>query len=205
MVWRENFRRLLDAAQKREKQEWANEKPELDNARRMRGTYFIDPRQGLARRMAQSPAMLFMQTCHPHFSSFPRLRAICRVPGPLAPPVSPAYFVDRPVQSAPDRRVADLVVEPRSRTWSWSQLAGLAPQRPLACDLRARGFCFVTESSLAENFYVITQHHCAVLLNKGTFTRDFPCMPRYVSCSPRYSSFVDCRGHGCYWQVLEGV
>ena len=30
------------AAQKREKRELANEKPKLDNARRMRGIYFID-------------------------------------------------------------------------------------------------------------------------------------------------------------------
>ena len=28
--------------QKREQQEWANEKPKLDNARRLRGIYFID-------------------------------------------------------------------------------------------------------------------------------------------------------------------
>ena len=34
------------AAQKREKQGWANEKPELDNARRLRGIYFIDPEDG---------------------------------------------------------------------------------------------------------------------------------------------------------------
>ena len=85
------------------KQEWANEKPKLDNARRMRGTSFIDPRQGLSRRMAHSPAMFLKQTCHPHFSSFPRLRANCRVLGPLAPLVSPACLEDRPVQSAPDR------------------------------------------------------------------------------------------------------
>ena len=29
-------------AQNREKQEWKNEKPKLDNARRLRGIYFID-------------------------------------------------------------------------------------------------------------------------------------------------------------------
>ena len=37
---------LGKAAQKREKQEWANEEPKLDNARRMRGIYFIDPDDG---------------------------------------------------------------------------------------------------------------------------------------------------------------
>ena len=30
----------------REKQEWANDKPKLDNARRLRGNYFIDPEDG---------------------------------------------------------------------------------------------------------------------------------------------------------------
>ena len=31
------------AAQNREKQEWKSEKPKLDHARRLRGTYFIGP------------------------------------------------------------------------------------------------------------------------------------------------------------------
>ena len=34
---------ITKAAQKREKQEWANEKPKLDSARKMRGVYFNDP------------------------------------------------------------------------------------------------------------------------------------------------------------------
>ena len=34
------------------------------------------------------------------------------------------------------------------------------------------GSGFVTDSSLQENFYVVTQHHCAVLLNKDTFKYD---------------------------------
>ena len=34
------------AAQKKEKQECANEKPKLDNVRRLRGFYFIDPEDG---------------------------------------------------------------------------------------------------------------------------------------------------------------
>ena len=32
-----------DAAQRKEKQVWAIEKPKLDNARRLRGIHFIDP------------------------------------------------------------------------------------------------------------------------------------------------------------------
>ena len=42
-VWLEVWTKIGKAAQKREKQEWAIEKPELDNARRLRGIYFIDP------------------------------------------------------------------------------------------------------------------------------------------------------------------
>ena len=34
---------LSDAAQRKGKQKWAIEKPKLDNARRLRGIYFIDP------------------------------------------------------------------------------------------------------------------------------------------------------------------
>ena len=45
------------------------------------------------------------------------------------------------------------------------------------------GAGFVTDSSLAENFYVITQYHCVVLSNKDTFTRDFSCTPVHVPCS----------------------
>ena len=34
---------ITKAAEKRERQEWASKKPKLENARRMRGIYFIDP------------------------------------------------------------------------------------------------------------------------------------------------------------------
>ena len=36
-------RKLVKTAQNREKKEWAREEPKLDNARRLRGIYFIDP------------------------------------------------------------------------------------------------------------------------------------------------------------------
>ena len=45
-MWPEVWTKIQKAAQKREKQEWANEKPTLDNARRLRGIYFIDPDDG---------------------------------------------------------------------------------------------------------------------------------------------------------------
>ena len=42
-VWPEVWTNIRKAAQNREKQEWAEEKPKLDNARKLRGIYFIDP------------------------------------------------------------------------------------------------------------------------------------------------------------------
>ena len=33
---------MSDASKRKEKQKWAIEKPKLDNARRLRGIYFID-------------------------------------------------------------------------------------------------------------------------------------------------------------------
>ena len=35
--------KICKAAQNREKQEWAKEKPKLDSARKLRGIHFIDP------------------------------------------------------------------------------------------------------------------------------------------------------------------
>ena len=34
---------MSEASKRREKQKWTIEKPKLDNARRLRGIYFIDP------------------------------------------------------------------------------------------------------------------------------------------------------------------
>ena len=43
-VWPEIWTKIGNAAQNRKKkQEWAKEKPKLDNARKLRGIYFIDP------------------------------------------------------------------------------------------------------------------------------------------------------------------
>ena len=52
------------------------------------------------------------------------------------------------------------------------------------------GSRFVTDRSLAENFHVITEHHCVALLNKDTFTRDFTCSHIHVPCSLRCSTWV---------------
>ena len=42
-LWPELWTKLARNAKLREKQKWAIEKPKLDNARRLRGIYFIDP------------------------------------------------------------------------------------------------------------------------------------------------------------------
>ena len=41
--WPEIWKKMSEAAQRKEKQKWAIEKPKLDNAKRLRGIYFIDP------------------------------------------------------------------------------------------------------------------------------------------------------------------
>ena len=42
-LWPEMRKHVSDASKRKEKQKWAIEKPKLDNARRLRGIYFIDP------------------------------------------------------------------------------------------------------------------------------------------------------------------
>ena len=42
-VWPEVWTKIGKAAQNGEEQEWAKEKEKLDNARKLRGIYFIDP------------------------------------------------------------------------------------------------------------------------------------------------------------------
>ena len=42
-LWPDVWTKIGKAAQNREQQEWAKEKPKLDNARRLRGIYSIDP------------------------------------------------------------------------------------------------------------------------------------------------------------------
>ena len=44
--WREIWTDMSDASKRKEKQKWAIEKPRLNNARRLRGIYFIDPEDG---------------------------------------------------------------------------------------------------------------------------------------------------------------
>ena len=53
---------MCDAFKRKEKQKWTVEKPEIDNARRLRGIYFVDPEDEefkttvkKARRMLEIP------------------------------------------------------------------------------------------------------------------------------------------------------
>ena len=130
--------------------------------------------------------MLFKQTCHPHFSPV----ANCRVPGPRASPFSLSCLEDRQFQPAPDRQIANFVVEPRSSEGIGPERLGRSPSRPVACGLRTGGSGFVTDSSLQDNFHVVTHHHFAVLLNKDTFKYDISCTTIQVSCSLRYATWA---------------
>ena len=58
----------------------------------------------------------------------------------------------------------------------------------VVCVQEGRGF--VTDRSLAENFHVITKHHCAVLLNKDPFDSGYMCTAIQVPCTHRYSSWA---------------
>ena len=42
-LWPELWKKLGRNAQLKERQKWSHEKPKLDNARKLRGIYFIDP------------------------------------------------------------------------------------------------------------------------------------------------------------------
>ena len=41
-LWPEIWEEMSEASKRKEKQKWASEKPKLDNARKLRGIYFID-------------------------------------------------------------------------------------------------------------------------------------------------------------------
>ena len=42
-MWPDMWKRMSDASKRKENQKWTIEKPKLDNARNLRGIYFIDP------------------------------------------------------------------------------------------------------------------------------------------------------------------
>ena len=73
----------------------------------------------------------------------------------------------------------------------------------MECDLAYRRWsCFVTDSSLQENFYVATQHHCAVFFNQDTFEYYISCTPFQDPCSLRNASWAVGR-RGGYQQISQ--
>ena len=58
----------------------------------------------------------------------------------------------------------------------------------VVCVQEGSGCC--NHQSLAENFHVVTQHGCAVLLNKDTFEPNYSCLPLFIPCKLRYASWA---------------
>ena len=53
---------------------------------------------------------------------------------------------------------------------------------------KAPAFC--NDKCLQDNFYVVTLHGCAVLLNKDTFEPNYSCVPIFIPCKLRYASWA---------------
>ena len=70
----------------------------------------------------------------------------------------------------------------------------------MVCVQEGSGFC--NDQSLAENFYVVTQHGCAVLLSKDTFEPNFSCVLLFIPCKLSNATWGR-RGRGCYWLVPQ--
>ena len=102
----------------------------------------------------------------------------------------------------PKRRQTDNL-----QIWSWNPRPSRGSD-PILLTSHLNGPCHmicvedgsgcVTDSSLAENFYVATQHHCTVLLNKDTFKRDISGTSFEVHCS-RELPDMDCGRRGVHW------
>ena len=75
----------------------------------------------------------------------------------------------RPARPGFDQQNVNFVVEHRSSEEIGPGCLGRSPHRPVAVICVQEGSGFVTDSSLQENFYVVTRHHSAVLLNEDTF------------------------------------
>ena len=52
------------------------------------------------------------------------------------------------------------------------------------------GADFCHDKSLQDNFCVVTQHNCAVVLNKNIFAPRFSCVPLFVHCELKYSTWA---------------
>ena len=67
-LWPEICKSMRKNAKLKEKQKWSNEKPQLDNARELRGIYFIDPedtelKETISRMLARSWKQQWLPLC----------------------------------------------------------------------------------------------------------------------------------------------
>ena len=84
-VWPDMWKPLSDASKRKEKQKWAIEKPTLENARRLRGIFFIDHDDGEfirkmknARRKLEIPIQAAMLSRTQHEKAQGKLSHSCR-------------------------------------------------------------------------------------------------------------------------------
>ena len=82
-MWPEIWKDMSETSKRREKQKWAIEKPKLDNARKLRGIYFIEPADaelketlGEARRKLEVP----MPAALPCKITARKYKETCRTP-----------------------------------------------------------------------------------------------------------------------------
>ena len=57
--WPDMWKHLSDAAKRKAKQNWIIEKPKLDNARQLRGIFFIEPDDEEFKRTMKTPGRKF--------------------------------------------------------------------------------------------------------------------------------------------------
>ena len=133
----------------------------------------------------QADTPLSFLTCTMTVSRLPTFW-ICRPAGLPVPPLSPTSATDgRQTNSRSSLGTQDPHVVLIRACWLRTSMA-----RGMWFFFVQKGSCFVTDSSLAENFHIITQHHYTILLNKDTFTHDFTCASIHVSCSLRSSTWA---------------
>ena len=65
-LWPEMRKHMSDALKRKEKQKWAIEKPMLNNARKLRVIYFIDPDEGKFEDMMPAAMPCRLQQLHDH-------------------------------------------------------------------------------------------------------------------------------------------
>ena len=134
--------------------------------------------------------MLVKQTCHPHFSPFQRVRASAKfLDCVLRRSPSPALMTDQPNPRQTDKlHILSRNPGPARGLDQRALVYHLNGPCHIVCVQEGSGF--VTDNTMQVNFYVVTQHPCAVLLNKDTFKYDISCTLFQVPCSLRYAAWA---------------